>query len=66
MVQTMQELFPEGFSDLSGMDPSMLSGLFSTAKAVFPIKNTAAKHKANPFIQIPLFRFYYIMSLFLC
>mgnify|MGYP006955741438 CR=1 FL=1 len=23
MVQTMQELFPEGFSDLSGMDPSM-------------------------------------------
>lgn len=31
MVQTMQELFPEGFSDLSGMDPSMLSGLFSTA-----------------------------------
>ena len=33
MVQTMQELFPEGFSDLSGMDPSMLSGLFSTAKS---------------------------------
>ena len=32
MVQTMQELFPEGFSDLSGMDPSLLSGLFSTAK----------------------------------
>ena len=32
MVQTMQELFPEGFSDLSGMDPSMLSGLFSTAR----------------------------------
>ena len=40
--------------------------VFSAAKAVFPIKNTAAKHKANPFIQIPLFRFYYIMSLFLC
>ena len=32
MVQTMQELFPEGFSDLSGMDPSLLSGLFPTAK----------------------------------
>lgn len=28
MVQTMQELFPEGFSDLSGMDLSMMSGLF--------------------------------------
>ena len=26
MVQTMQELFPEGFSDLSGMDPSMFGG----------------------------------------
>ncbi len=33
MVQTMQELFPEGFSDLSGMDPSMLSGLFSTIQS---------------------------------
>ncbi len=33
MVQTMQELFPEGFSDLSGMDPSMLSGLFSQTKS---------------------------------
>ena len=32
MVQTMQELFPEGFSDLSNMDPSLLSGLFSTVK----------------------------------
>ncbi len=32
MVQTMQDLFPEGFSDFSGMDPSMLSGLFSTAR----------------------------------
>lgn len=29
MVQSMQELFPEGFSDLSCMDPSLLSGLFS-------------------------------------
>ena len=29
MVQSMQELFPEGFSDLSGMDPSLFSGLFS-------------------------------------
>ena len=33
MVQTMQELFPDGFSDLSGMDPSLLSGLFSNAKS---------------------------------
>lgn len=33
MVQTMQDLFPEGFSDFSGMDPSMLSGLFSTASS---------------------------------
>lgn len=32
MVQSMQELFPEGFSDLSGMDPSLLSGLFSQFK----------------------------------
>lgn len=32
MVQTMQDLFPEGFSDLSGMDPSLLSGLFSNFK----------------------------------
>lgn len=30
MAKSMQELFPEGFSDLSGMDPSMLSGLFAT------------------------------------
>ncbi len=29
-AQSMQELFPDGFSDLSGMDPSMLSGLFAT------------------------------------
>lgn len=32
MVQTMQDLFPEGFSDLSNLDPSVLSGLFSTVK----------------------------------
>ena len=33
MVQSMQELFPDGFSDLSGMDLSMLSGLFSNTES---------------------------------
>lgn len=31
MVQMMQELFPEGFSDMSGMDLSTLSGLFQNS-----------------------------------
>lgn len=48
MVQTMQELFPEGFSDLSGMDPSMLSGLFSTAKS------DTGGQKNGPFQDTPL------------
>ena len=29
MAKSMQELFPEGFSDPDGFDPSMLSGLFA-------------------------------------
>lgn len=33
MVQTMQELFPEGFSDLSDVDLSTLSGLFQNKES---------------------------------
>ena len=33
MVQMMQDLFPDGFSDMSGMDLSMLSGLFSNTES---------------------------------
>lgn len=29
MAKSMQDLFPEGFPDPSGMDPSMFSGLFA-------------------------------------
>ena len=32
MAKSMQELFPEGFSDPNGFDPSMLSGLFAATQ----------------------------------
>lgn len=47
MVQTMQELFPEGFSDLSGMDPSMLSGLF-------PLQNQTQEVRKMDYSKTPL------------
>ena len=32
VAKSMQELFPEGFSDPDGFDPSMLSGLFAATQ----------------------------------
>ena len=32
MAKSMQELFPEGFSDLDGCDPAMLSELFAATQ----------------------------------
>ena len=33
VAKSMQELFPEGFSDPDGFDPSMLSGLFAATQS---------------------------------
>ena len=48
MVQTMQELFPEGFSDLSGMDPSMF-GTNATLilNANHPLVQYVVDHKGS-------------------
>ena len=58
MVRSMQELFPEGFSDLSGMDPSLLSGLFSASSSTNETLNETINDTGGqlnePFTDSPL------------
>ena len=53
MVQTMQELFPEGFSDLSGMDPSMFGSQATLVlNANHPLVQFLVEHKRSKNVPV--------------